>query len=77
MDEETKKFLYDDDDHQDMIRHTSSDKNINNSQRHTGVSDMLIQSNSNLDKSPIFKYKGGTTNMADLSPFGGQRRTYI
>jgi len=51
---------------------------INTSNRYTDYSrgasihnDNLL--NSQLDKSPVFKYGG---QKADLSPFGGMRRTF-
>ena len=73
IDSETKKFLYE----EDELAVRASDKLINASQRYTDFTNSQSQeiaSASQLDKSPVFKYGG---NKADLSPFGGQRRTYL
>lgn len=77
MDEQTKKFLYNDDDEREEINRRNTDKNINASQRYTQVTsgDQLnMHSASDIDKSPVFKYQGN--NKGDLSPFGGMRKNF-
>jgi hypothetical protein len=56
-------------------------QNINATDRYTdisnarGVSQTLMNSNSNIDKSPsVLRYKDNKDNLGDLSPFGGMRR---
>jgi hypothetical protein len=74
MDEQTKKFLYDEE--TDEAARRLSDKNINASHRQTNITDnqgsQIFASNG--DKSPVFKYTGN--NKGDLSPFGQMRRTF-
>lgn len=75
MDAETKKFLYDDEQDESAVRRLSN-KNINASERLTQITNSNeIHSSSQIDKSPYFNFKEG--NRADMSPFGGRRRTYM